>query len=212
MTIIKAFTLEQAATVSGISTRRARYWARHGILIPHLLYETSRYPHRFLYDFTDVVGLRTLAMLRDQYGLSLQQLRRAHVYLRQHSDRPWSELRFWVRGKELLFSVPQHQQIVSATRPGQTVIAIEIEPVARSVQRAAEALGQRQAEDIGKTERHRNIQGNRLVVKGTRVPVESIIHLAEDGYTPAAIVQAFPSVTLADVHAILAHQTSPVVA
>lgn len=210
MSLIRAFTLEQAAAVSGISTRRARYWARHDILVPHVLYETSKRPHRFLYDFMDVVGLRTLAMLRDQYHLSLQQLRRAHQYLREHSDRPWSELRFWVRGKDLLFGDEQH--IVSATRPGQTSLAIEIERVARSVQEATHSLSQRQPADIGKTERHRNIQSNRLVVRGTRVPVESILSLADDGFSASAIVRAFPSLTIEDVNIIVGGHLSRVVA
>lgn len=203
MSIIKAFTLEQASRVARVSERRARYWASRGVLVPQLLYDRSRSPHRYLYDFTDVVGLRTLGLLRDTYGLSLQQLRKAHNLLRQYADRPWSELRFWVRGNELLFSAPGTQQVVSATRPGQAAIPIEIERVAQSVRDAATALGTRSPEDIGMTEQHRNIQSNQLVVKGTRVPVASILELDEDGYDPDAIVRALPALTTADVHAIL---------
>lgn len=87
---------------------------------------------------------------------------------------------------------------------GQTAIAIELEPVARSVERAAEALSQRRPADIGKTDRHRNIQGNRLLVKGTRVPVESILNLAEDGYSAERIAMSYPSLTVADVDQVLA--------
>jgi uncharacterized protein (DUF433 family) len=204
MTLFRAFTLEQAATVAQVSERRARYWASRGVLVPHLLYDRARAPHRYLYDFTDVVGLRTLGLLRDEYGLSLQQLRKAYDFLRQHADRPWSELRFWVRGNELLFTDPGTHQVVSAMRPGQAAIPIEIEPVAQSVRDAAKALSRRSPGDIGKTEQHRNIQANQLVVKGTRVPVASILELDEDGYPPDAIVRVLPSLTPADVHAILA--------
>ena len=203
MSVIRAYTLEQAAKIANVSTRRARYWARHDVLVPHVVYDTACSPQRYLYDFTDLVGLRTLGLLRDKYHLSLQQLRKAHIYLREHAGRPWAELRFWVRGKDLLFSDPGTQDVVSATRPGQTAIAIEIEPVAQSVRNAAEELRTRAPEDIGKTERHKNIQGNRVVVKGTRVPVSAIIELDEDGYTPAEIVQALPAITAADVEAIL---------
>ena len=203
MSVIRAFTLEQAANIAHISERRARYWARKGVLVPHIVYDATQPPYRYLYDFTDVVGLRTLGLLRDKYNLSLQQLRKAHVYLREHADRPWSELRFWVRGKELLFGSPSSQQVVSATRPGQMAIAIEIEQVAQSVHDAAAALRTRPAEDIGQTERHRNIQGNKVVVKGTRVPVSAIIELDEDGYTPEEIVRVLPALTVADVEAIL---------
>lgn len=210
MGVIKAFTLEQAATIAKVSKRRAAYWARHGIVVPSLVYETDRQPHHYLYDFVDLVGLRTLGMLRDDHNIPLQQLRKAHRYLRDHADRPWSELRFWVRGRELLFTGPGSGRVVSADRPGQTAIAIELEPVARSVKRAAEALSQRDPADIGKTDRRRNIQGNRLLVKGTRVPVESILHLAEDGYSAERIVRSYPSLTVADVEQVLAtHRTTP---
>lgn len=203
MSVIKAFTLDQAATITSVSKRRAAYWARHGILVPSRAYDVDHLPHRYLYDFVDLVGLRTLGMLRDSYNLSLQQLRRAHQFLREHADRPWSELRFWLHGKELLFTDPASGDIVSADRPGQIAIAIELEPVAQSVEQAANALAQRHSSDIGKTDRQRNIQGNRLLVKGTRVPVESIINLAEDGYSAERIVRSFPSLTLSDVAQIL---------
>lgn len=209
MSVIKAFTLEQAATISKVSKRRAVYWARHGIVVPSVAYDVDHIPHHYLYDFVDLVGLRTLGMLRDEYTLSLQQLRKAHRYLREHADRPWSELRFWVRGKELLFTDPASGSLVSADRPGQTAVAIELEPVAQSVEKAAQALSRRQPADIGKTDRRRTIQGNRLLVKGTRVPVESIVSLAEDGYSAKRIVQSYPSLTLADVEQVLAtHRTT----
>lgn len=204
MSVIRAFTLEQAARIAHVSERRVRYWASRGVLVPHLVYDRTTAPHRYLYDFTDVVGLRTLGLLRDRYGLSLQQLRKAYGYVRSHADRPWSELRFWVRGKELLFSSPSGDRIISATRPGQAAMAIEIERVAESVEEAATALSRRSPEDIGRTEKHRNVQSNQLVVKGTRVPVSAIVELDEDGYTPEAIVRALPSVTVADVQKILA--------
>jgi uncharacterized protein (DUF433 family) len=192
MSVIRAFTLDQAATIANVSKRRAAYWARHGIVVPSLAYDADRLPHRYLYDFVDLVGLRTLGMLRDRYNLSLQQLRTAHRFLREHAGRPWSELRFWVRGKELLFTDPATGDIVSSDRPGQTAIAIELEPVVQSVEQAARALAQRRPAGIGETERHRNIQGNRLVVKGTRVPVESILNLAVHGYASDRIVRSYP--------------------
>lgn len=210
MSIIRAFTLDQATAITHVSKRRAAYWARHDIVVPSIAYETSRNPHHYLYDFVDLVGLRTLGLLRDTHHLSLQQLRKAHRYLREQVDRPWSELRFWVRGKDLLFTDPASSLVVSADRPGQTAIPIELEPVARSVEEAAQAFSRRRPADIGKTDRRRNIQGHRLLVKGTRVPVESILNLVEDGYSPERIVQSYPSLTLEDVEGVLAdHRATP---
>jgi uncharacterized protein (DUF433 family) len=203
MSVIKAFTREQAAKVAKISERRASYWARHGVLIPSVAYDVSTNPHRFVYSFIDVVGLRALGLLRDKFGLSLQQLRKVHPYLLEHSARPWSGLRLWVRGDQLFFSDPDSGQLVSANRKGQAAIPVELEPVAQMVEREARVLSQRSQADIGFTERRRNIQGNRLLVKGTRVPVETILNLAEDGYRPDQIVRSYPSLTLADVTTVL---------
>ncbi len=212
MSVIKAFTREQAANVAKISERRASYWARHGVLVPSIARDVSTYPHRFVYSFADVVGLRTLGLLRDEFGLSLQQLRKVQPYLLEHSDRPWSSLRFWIRGGELFFSDPDGDQVVLASRNGQAAIPVELEPVAQLVERDALALSQRAAADIGFTERRRNIQGNRLLVKGTRVPVETILSLAEDGYGPEQIIRSYPSLTLADVLTVLDKQRHPAVA
>ena len=203
MSVIAAFTREQAAKVANVSERRASYWARHGVLVPSVSFDLSNIPHRYVYSFADVVGLRTLGMLRDQFGLSLQQLRKVQPYLLDQSDRPWSSLRLWVRGPELLFTDPATGHVVSTVHQGQAAIPVEIEQVAQLVRQEAHRLSQRQGIDAGQTERHRNVQGNRLVVAGTRVPVESILSLSEDGYGPGDIVRAFPSLSLEDVQAVL---------
>lgn len=204
MNLIKAFTLEQAARVAKVSPRRVAYWARREVLTPTLLYDPSSHPRRYLYTFADVVGLRVLGVLRDKHNLSLQQLRKATVHLREHAERPWSELRFWVMGRELFFTDPRSGVIVSTKRGHQAVFPIDLEPVAIGAAEDAAILRARQPDDIGKTERRRNVQGNREVVRGTRVPVQSIINLAEDGYDAQEIVRAFPSLTLDDVQAVLA--------
>ena len=211
MSVIQAFTREQASNVARISERRASYWARSGVLKPSLLYDVQTYPHHYLYNFADVVGLRTLGLLRDKYKLSLQQLRKVQPYLAAHSDRPWSSLKFWVRGNDLLFSDPAIG-VVSSSRNGQIAIAIELEPVAQQVRKDAKALSRRSRADVGQTERHRLVQGNRLLVKGTRVPVQSIYNLAADGFSTDDIVQAYPSLTRDDVVAVLSRTQQAAVA
>jgi uncharacterized protein (DUF433 family) len=206
MVLVANFTLEQAARIARISPRRATYWAARNVLVPSVAYDPSRSPHVYIYDFVDVVGLRTLGMLRDRYDLSLQSLRKAHEYLRAHAERPWSQLRFWVRGRELFFKDPASDRLLSSTKPGQVAIAIEIEPVVREVEREARKLARRSPEDIGQTQQTRNVQHNQLVVKGTRVPVQSIVNLAEDGYSPDEIVDALPALTIRDVEVVLASQ------
>lgn len=208
MAIFRAYTTEQAATVAHVSPRRVSYWASSGVLIPGVVYDPDASPRRALYSFADVVGLRTLGILRDRYGLSLQSLRQAADFLRSHAERPWSELRLWVRGIDLLFRAPATGDLLSTGRPGQTAIAIEIEAVALDAERDSEALGRRDPADIGLTERRRGVQGNRLVVRGTRIPVESILELAQDGYSVSQIVSAFPPLVLEDVTTVLTRSSA----
>jgi len=204
MSVIRAFNIEQAARLAKISKRRASYWARGDIdvLKPSILFVPLQ-PGRYLYSFEDVVGLRTLGVLRDRFSLSLQQLRKAHTALRDKSDRPWSELSFFVRGKDLLFRDRSSLYPISTLRRDQSSLGFELEPVAKAVRTDAEELSQRDSADIGMVERRRGVQGNREVVKGTRVPVQSVRNLAEDGYNASAIVRSFPSLTISDVETIL---------
>jgi len=69
MSVIRAFTLDQAASIAKVSKRRAASWARHGIVVPSVVYDVDRVPHHYLYDFVDLVGLRTLGMLREHGDL-----------------------------------------------------------------------------------------------------------------------------------------------
>lgn len=203
-TVTRAFTLDQAAKLGRVSTRQASYWAKEGILVPSILYDRERRPMRYLYSFADVVGLRTIGILRNKYQVSLQSIRRAASVLQGHANRPWSELRLWIRGKELFFQDPATLDLVSATPAKQRTIEIEIQPIATTVEREANKLWQRKPDDIGKTEQRRNVLHNQPVVKGTRIPVSSIVNLANDGYDVEQIVRAYPSLTKDDVRAILA--------
>lgn len=210
--VIRAFTREQASKVTGVSPRRMAYWARCGVLTPSILYDTESHPYSYMYDFVDVVGLRTLGVLRDKHHLSLQQLRTAYTFLREHSNRPWSDLRFWIRGKELFFRDPRTHDMMTPGSPAKRTLEIELEPVVSTINREIERIRQRQPEQIGQISQHRLVQGNRPTVMGTRVPVSSVLSLAEDGYEISDIVDAFPALTEADVRSILEHSLASNVA
>ena len=199
MTVVRAFSLEQAAGLAKVSERQASYWAHNDLLQPSILYDRTRRPTRYLYSFQDVVGLRVIGMLRNRFGLSLQMLRKAGHQLHKFADRQWSELTFWVRGKELFFFDPERDALISADGRRQATAKIEIEHVANEVEREAKELVQRQPEDIGQTERRRNVLGNQLVVSRTRVPVSSIVSMAEAGASADEIVDAYPTLTREDV-------------
>ena len=90
MTVLLAFTLEQASRVTGIPERRIRYWDNTDILSPSLTNKEDRGAYSRIYSFRDLVGLRTIGELRDRFGVSLQCLRVVAERLKKHADKPWS--------------------------------------------------------------------------------------------------------------------------
>ena len=53
----RGFSLDTTERLTGIQRDRLRYWAKHGVLTPSLVYEPGiRYG--YLYSFQDLVSLR----------------------------------------------------------------------------------------------------------------------------------------------------------
>jgi uncharacterized protein (DUF433 family) len=199
MAIERAYTKAQAARLAHASERQISYWANTGIIVPSILHDRTTRPHVYLYSFEDVVGLRTLSILRNHYHLSLQPLRKAGEEIRKLAGKPGSELRFWIRGKELFCSDPDSGLVVSAAGTKQSTAKIELEEIASQVNQAVQRLIKRNPADVGSVERNRTIQHNQPVFKGTRVPVYSVTNLLEAGYSTQAILEAFPSLFEGDV-------------
>ena len=86
MPTILAFTGPQVQRLTGLSARRLAYWENTGVFRASYIDERPYRAYRRVYSFTDVVSLRTLALLR-RY-VSLDELRRMGDYLAQHSDEP----------------------------------------------------------------------------------------------------------------------------
>lgn len=208
MTPLMAFTGPQVQRLTGLSDRMLRYWDETGVFSATFVDERPRRAYRRIYTFGDVVSLRTLALLRRQYGIQLDQLRRAGHYLIQYNDAPWASLRFGVQGKTLVFRDPESEELVAANPFGAGVIPIEITEIAQQTERDANTLRQRSASDIGQVKRHRHVAGNQWVVAGTRIPTSAIWSFHEDGYDTAAIIESYPDLTPADVERAIAHEAS----
>ncbi|HMM43902.1 MAG TPA: MerR family transcriptional regulator, partial [Thermomicrobiales bacterium] len=98
-----AFTTQQAARLSGLSARQLAYWDRTDVFAPSLS-RGARRPFGRIYSFQDVVALRTLARLRKRF--SLERLRTLGGWLKQQYDHPWSRIRFYVRGDDIIYFDP----------------------------------------------------------------------------------------------------------
>src|SRR5437773_6734351 len=98
---LRAFSADHVARLTGLSKGQLAYWNKSGFFAPEHVEEGGRGPFSSIYSFQDVVGLKTISILRQH--LTLQYLRKAAKVLSQYSDAPWSQLILDVWGKEVAF-------------------------------------------------------------------------------------------------------------
>src|SRR3972149_7950037 len=105
MTQVLGFTPEQASRVSGLSLRQVRYWDKTGFFSPNITTDMRRTSAK-LYSFRNLVGLRTIALLRNTHHIPLQELRKVGKWLAQWHEKPWGSLRLYLTGGRNLFAEP----------------------------------------------------------------------------------------------------------
>ncbi|GAC1517402.1 MAG: hypothetical protein NVS1B4_17500 [Gemmatimonadaceae bacterium] len=199
MAELAAFTAEHICRLTGLSARQLSYWDQTGFFSPTLLHDYSRRAFGRIYSFRDVVGLRTIAMLRKVHGIPLQELRRVGEWMQQHHDAPWSTLRFALQGRKVVFQDPDSQSLVEPRGAGQEVLPIALEPIANEMRGAAARLRDRTPEQLGQLSRHRYVVHNAWVIAGTRIPTTAVWNFHQAGYTTAAIIREYPRLTPVDV-------------
>ena len=201
MADLPVYTVEHVARLANLSVRRVLYWANTGVFEPTLTDDLTSRPYSRLYSFRDVVGLRTLGKLRER--VSLQSLRAIGVWLKGRYKAPWSSLRFYVLGRDVLFDDPQTGEHIAPGRPGQKVLEIELEPIARETEKAVKKLHTRGRQQVGRLERHRYVAHNATVLAGTRIPTSAVWAFHEDGFAERAILREYPTLRRADVRAAI---------
>jgi uncharacterized protein (DUF433 family) len=206
MSEILAFTADHVVRLAGLSKRQLGYWDSTGFFSPTIVDGFGRRTFGRIYSFRDLVGLRTIAILRNQYGIPLQELRRVGEWLQRHYDSPWSSLRFGLNGRQVAFTEPESGTAVEAREGGQTVFSVALEPIATEMDRASRQLIERTPEQIGRIERHRHVVHNKDVVAGTRIPTQAIWSFHQAGYRQNAIINEFPRLKPADVRAAIAFE------
>jgi uncharacterized protein (DUF433 family) len=194
-----AATPETAARLAGVGVGQLDYWRRIGLVEPAVVRRLSPRNEVRLYDFAGLVELRVVAALRAR--LSLQHIREVIARLRASYDRPLSELRFAVQGRQLYF---QHVDgsWEGGKRPGQLVIAeiIMLEEVRADLRRAA-AQHHRES---GRIVQRRRVLASKPIFAGTRVPVSAVLAFLERGASDEQILAAYPQLTNADIAAVRA--------
>lgn len=202
---ILAFTAQHVAKLTGLSLRQLGYWNKLGFFRPEYVDYGSRTFGR-VYSFRDVVGLRTLGILRKTYNIPLQELRKVDDYLSAHYSQPWSTLSFYIAGRSVVFSDPSTGLLMSGKSGGQIAIQFFMEKVASDAAKEAELLKRRSEDEIGEVSRNRYVVHNAVVVAGTRIPTASVWNLHQAGYSVEEIISEYPSLQPRDVEASLAYE------
>jgi len=199
--VIFAFNLDHTSRLTGLSKGQLASWDRRGFFKPEHASENRREAYSRVYSFQDLIGLRTLAMLRKAYKVPMWHLVEVAGELEHSVDRPWSETTLYVLNRRVYFDEPDSGRTREVA--GIQYALLRLESVAGEVGREVEKLRARPADTIGQIEHHRNVMHNALVIAGTRIPVRTIHEFMEAGYSAAEIIREFPTLTEADVRAAL---------
>ena len=206
MTVILALTAEQVATLTGLSMRQLRYWDATDFFHPSFQDEAGK-PYGRIYSFRDVVSLRVLSLLRNDFNVSLQELRKVGDWLTNQSEDSWATSRFYVAGRHVYFYDPRSDAYRQGTRPQQTVTPIEVQEVVADTERRARRMQARDEDEIGQIFQHRYIAHNEPVLAGTRISDQCHLNFHQAGYSTEAILAEYPRLTAQDVDAAIEFET-----
>jgi uncharacterized protein (DUF433 family) len=201
--IVSAFTADQVVKLTGLTMRQLAYWDDLGFFQPQYASEDRKTPYARIYSFKDVVGLRTLSVLKKTYRCSLPHLREVARELSTYSKTPWADITLYVLQKKVYFKEPETGRLRGVV-DGQYAM-LPIKSVMEDVRREAELLRHRQREQIGRIEKHRYVSHQAEVISGTRIRVATIQHFIEAGYSTDQILKEYPTLTAADVETVRHH-------
>jgi uncharacterized protein (DUF433 family) len=206
MNIIAAFDEEYASKLSGVSKSQLSYWARSGFFQPAHAREGFASFAR-IYSFKDIVALKVLNTLRNQFHVSLQHLRDVSEKLSHLADNKWTGVKLYVVNRRVVWIDPgteRPQEIAS----GQFVVPVVLDEVVNHTKKDLAKLKGRDEATVGRIGRGRHVNHNAPVIAGTRVPVSAVRAFADAGYSVEGILAEYPDLTKADVQAALSYKSS----
>lgn len=201
-TVVMAFTVEQAAKLSGLSRSQLTSWDRSDFFQPSYSDDNRRLSYSRIYTFRDIACLRVLHVLRNESRVSLNELRNVKEKLSHLGDDLWAKTTLYVLNRKVVFDNPETQnkeEIVS----GQGIVNIPLKVVTGQLKKEVEELKQRDETSIGLIDTERGVSRSRPTISGTRISVDTIKSFFEAGYTPKKIQKEYPSLTLKDIEAAL---------
>lgn len=109
----------QACKIVGITYRQLDYWTRTELVTPSIQPATGSGSQR-LYSFNDLLQLKVVKSLTDA-GASLQKVRQAIDYVRNHLSDDWSRVTIVTDGAGV-YACTSDAEVVDLLRSGQGVL------------------------------------------------------------------------------------------
>jgi uncharacterized protein (DUF433 family) len=202
--IVRVFSEEHVIRLTGLTRGQLRSWDRMKFFQPHYAYEDRHTPYSRIYSFQDVVGLRTIAVLMKEHGVSLQELKRVATELVRRGYSHWADLKLYVVKGQVHFTRPDTGD-VEGVWDGQLAMLPVIDVITDLEKRVVD-LQQRTRDQYGQVEKRKHVMRNAPVIAGTRIPTAAIRRFHEAGYSVEAIIKQYPTLTPADISAALEYE------
>ncbi|ARU02578.1 hypothetical protein LOKVESSMR4R_03305 [Yoonia vestfoldensis] len=199
--VIKAFSDEQASSLTGLSKHQLRHWDKIGFFQPAMAHANRSVALSRVYSFSDLVELQVLRTLRNDHKCSLQHLKGVKKKLEEIGEQRWSNTILYVLDKRVVVydeETDQLEDILSSQR----VLKIPLRIVKADMRDRIKELWVRPEELVGSFQQKRNVVHNATVISGTRVPVSTIRDFIDEGYSDIEIIAEFPTIAIADVIAV----------
>jgi DNA-binding transcriptional MerR regulator len=135
-----------ACAAAGITYRQLDYWARTGLVEPSVRAAAGSGSQR-LYGFRDILVLRVVKRLLDT-GISLQQIRAAVDYLRQHGAADLAQITLMSDGASV-YACTSPDEVVDLLQGGQGVFGIALGRVWQEVEGSLADLPADAGEEVG---------------------------------------------------------------
>ena len=135
-----------ACSAAGITYRQLDYWARTGLVEPSVRPAKGSGSQR-LYGFRDILVLRVVKRLLDT-GISLQQIRSAVAYLREHGASDLAQITLMSDGASV-YACTSPDEVVDLLQGGQGVFGIALGRVWQEVEGSLANLPADAGEEAG---------------------------------------------------------------
>lgn len=201
MTVIQAFSLEQASRLTGVSVPQLRNWDRSGFFVPAMASSNRREAFSRIYSFRDLASLKVINTLRNETKVSMQHLREVGKKLSCLGENAWSRVTLYVLNRRVIFHNPDtatKEEVVS----GQAILDIPLEIVRANMQAEIDLDRRRPQSSFGVIDQKRYVAHSQKVFSGTRIPIRAVQSFLSAGYSVKEIIEEYPSLTEIDIDVV----------